>query len=418
MMQQLDTAIGFAVVMLLLSMLITVAVQSISALFDLRGRNLVWGLTKLFHQMSPEFKQTAKKDLNEIRSTVGKKLAEAVAKHPMLSHSLSGRAKAIRADELVSVLQDLAQNPGDLNKQAKKMIQEWAHDITPAPQELAVARALLDRVQITSPALASDFQRVIEQALGRAGRLESGVAKWFGTIMGRTSDVFVRWTQAITISAAVVLAFGFHVDSISIYKQISTDSELRAKLGSIADETVNHAGEVMNMSKASLAAALTKVRANHSDGTANVLAAMPEEFRSCGQAETWMANPTNNVSEPVRNEFLATCRSQMLNQLDATGTKLSTLKASIDSSGLHLTSADWSKGWSANYLKSDGKFNLLHFFGLLGTAMLLSLGAPFWFNMLRQLSSLKPATARKIEQEEKQSEIAAEATAKTKSASA
>jgi hypothetical protein len=34
-----------------------------------------------------------------------------------------------------------------------------------------------------------------------------------------------------------------------------------------------------------------------------------------------------------------------------------------------------------------------HFFGVLFSAMLLSLGAPFWFNVLRQAASLRPIVA-------------------------
>jgi hypothetical protein len=41
MLEQVDIAIGFSVVMLLLSLLITVVVQAIAAVLDLRGRNLV-----------------------------------------------------------------------------------------------------------------------------------------------------------------------------------------------------------------------------------------------------------------------------------------------------------------------------------------------------------------------------------------
>jgi len=38
-----------------------------------------------------------------------------------------------------------------------------------------------------------------------------------------------------------------------------------------------------------------------------------------------------------------------------------------------------------------------HLFGLLLTAGLLTLGAPFWFNLLKNLTSLRPAVANLIE---------------------
>lgn len=37
----------------------------------------------------------------------------------------------------------------------------------------------------------------------------------------------------------------------------------------------------------------------------------------------------------------------------------------------------------------------LHLWGILATAALLSLGAPFWFNVLKNLSNLRPVLARK-----------------------
>ena len=40
-----------------------------------------------------------------------------------------------------------------------------------------------------------------------------------------------------------------------------------------------------------------------------------------------------------------------------------------------------------------------HFFGMLGAAMLLTLGAPFWFNLLKSLASLRSAVSEKIDQE-------------------
>jgi hypothetical protein len=37
----------------------------------------------------------------------------------------------------------------------------------------------------------------------------------------------------------------------------------------------------------------------------------------------------------------------------------------------------------------------LHFWGILASVALLSLGAPFWFNLLKKLSNLRPVLARR-----------------------
>jgi hypothetical protein len=41
----------------------------------------------------------------------------------------------------------------------------------------------------------------------------------------------------------------------------------------------------------------------------------------------------------------------------------------------------------------------MHLWGILASALLLSLGAPFWFNMLKTLSNLRPVLANKEQQE-------------------
>ena len=53
MFRQLDTGIAFVVVILMISLLVTAIVQSISALLDLRGKNLTRALSDLFKQMLP-----------------------------------------------------------------------------------------------------------------------------------------------------------------------------------------------------------------------------------------------------------------------------------------------------------------------------------------------------------------------------
>jgi hypothetical protein len=57
MLQQIDTAIAFAVVMLMLSLIVMAIVQMVSALTDLRGRNLASGLQNLLRQIEPDFRE-------------------------------------------------------------------------------------------------------------------------------------------------------------------------------------------------------------------------------------------------------------------------------------------------------------------------------------------------------------------------
>ena len=81
-------------------------------------------------------------------------------------------------------------------------------------------------------------------------------------------------------------------------------------------------------------------------------------------------------------------------QLDANAREkaFADLKERIDSTGFQLLPGGWFARWPAEKL---WWFN--HLFGLALSAGLLTLGAPFWFNLLKNLMNLRPAVATLVE---------------------
>ena len=77
----------------------------------------------------------------------------------------------------------------------------------------------------------------------------------------------------------------------------------------------------------------------------------------------------------------------------------------MDAAGFSLAPASLFGRWDAEKLPAwAGRIRppgaahyLVHFIGVLMTAGLLTLGAPFWFNLLKNLTSLRPALAALIE---------------------
>src|SRR5437879_852821 len=110
MLDQLDTMIAFALVMLLLGLLITTLVQSFNVVLQRRGFNLAWGVQQILEQM-------------DVTEAEAKTIAESVLKDPSLSGNvwwhklpgiswlLPGYAPAIRLDELARVLQRITPLP-------------------------------------------------------------------------------------------------------------------------------------------------------------------------------------------------------------------------------------------------------------------------------------------------------------------
>jgi hypothetical protein len=80
---------------------------------------------------------------------------------------------------------------------------------------------------------------------------------------------------------------------------------------------------------------------------------------------------------------------------------LTTLKDDIEKIGFALVPAGFMARWDdprrpSGFCSRLGQF-WSHLFGVLLTAGLLTLGAPFWFNLLKNLTSLRPAVANLIE---------------------
>src|SRR5262245_38199277 len=114
----LDMAIAFAVVMLAVSLLVMILVQAIASVLALRGANLRWGIEELLRTVDPEFA----KHQEQV-----KQIATEVLQHPLISDSalstqewldrvpLVSRytsrlklAKAVRIQELIGILEILA----------------------------------------------------------------------------------------------------------------------------------------------------------------------------------------------------------------------------------------------------------------------------------------------------------------------
>src|SRR5262249_61674449 len=124
MLQQLDVAIALVVVLLAVSLCVTIAVQIVSALFNLRGVHLHAGLITLLETADPSLKAQAHAIVDEV--LMHPLVSDSAFAHtsPFLpSHWLPEsitaawqRAKAIRPNELKGVLHALVDDQANAAK--------------------------------------------------------------------------------------------------------------------------------------------------------------------------------------------------------------------------------------------------------------------------------------------------------------
>lgn len=167
------------------------------------------------------------------------------------------------------------------------------------------------------------------------------VESWFDSVMDRTSQRFVAKTRLVTAILAIVAAFLLHLDAPKTLRYLQSNAEIRAGLVASSESMLRIA------EKAEAAETETEIKA--------------ELDRLRGQAES--------------------------------------IETQLAETGLDLT-PDYRKG--KHFFFADLSLLSPHFWGILASGALLSLGAPFWFNALKNLSSLRPVLARKEEAERAQ----------------
>ncbi|HEY0791332.1 MAG TPA: hypothetical protein VGD78_09750 [Chthoniobacterales bacterium] len=405
MLKSLDTLIGLAVVMTVMSLLVTVITQMISALLGLRGRNLADALVILFHQLDPDLKKTG--------GTVARRLAHAVLTHPMISDSTLSMCKkrplwwklasAIRPTELEQVLTDLAEGtaeavtPEARGEEVKDTARRVLNRVQTAREASAAALASLN------PEAARLVSRAEENATAAfdrtrisAGRKVDQFEKLFGSVQDRAQQWFTMHARVWTIIASLLLALVTQLDLFYLFGRLSSDPALRAGLISRVEGTeqtaTNFLQAVDPASGIVSANVVPALKAQH-PGIGAQLDNMPS-LPSLQAVERWIR--WHLAEDPQVDAIIADYRTEAQRQtaenVRAWQQRLEAFGRDVGDAGLPILPSPY-----PNVFK--GEWTWLHLLGMLSGAALLSLGAPFWFNALKGLASLRPLLAQQIDKE-------------------
>jgi hypothetical protein len=180
MLNQLDTLIGFVVVMAAVSLLITVVTQMVSALLGLRGKYLADALEAMMHKIDPR--------ITEQVHDVGNRLSKWILTHPVLSDSILCMkpsrwdstpgvrwfrkrwqiASAIRPDELFRVLQDVAGVSPETAFEKEQELAKSATDAVAAIKDPAKRQTISDDAKAHADNAARDEENARQEAIEAA----------------------------------------------------------------------------------------------------------------------------------------------------------------------------------------------------------------------------------------------------------
>jgi hypothetical protein len=381
MLETFDTILGFAAVMLTLSLLITACVQVASAFFRLRCGSLAWGLRQMFEQLELPPDEAA---------LLARRVVDEVPVLKSGSRWLFGQgAQAVTPAELTKILRGIAAGRFPDQNQPSQALTNWL-------QHMGAHRAADGHVATHLPEIATELGKLfpaqaqaareaVERVVHRGDVLAARVDDWFDSAMARAADRFALMTRYWTVFLSALLVVVMQVDATHIYATLRADDALRSQWLARVDPLVAQAEKALQGRPCEFPAG-TALQALIDDLATDAAADKAIE-NALKAAQPAPASPADG-RRLLDKVGLATQTDAFLAHYDTTarqcfGEALAAVKKQADAMQQDtslLTNPDVWK--SANGL-----------LGMLLAAVLLSLGAPFWFNLLKNLASLRPVIA-------------------------
>ena len=392
----LDTLIGFAVVMLVLSLLITILTQVVSGLINHRGSNLKWGLETLFANIDPKQLPNLTADADKVAEAVlthclvsdswfsGNKVAQQLGKFPPLGRLFRRfqLATAIRPAELTAILKHLS-----LNTFAEDY-KETAVDIQ---KLLGVADVVsASAAAVGRPAVAGaivDVESALKDAKAKAQESADKLQAWFNSMMDRVSQKFTMYMRIWTVAFAFCFAFGLGLNTMSLIGDLYNNSTLRNSLVAAADKVMASASTVLDSKNLLAARYSASLQQALKEANISPSQQVPLTLDTPDDAAKWVDQYVPEAQRAdVLKRFSILAVAASREAIQSSYAEANTLAALASKSGFRILDFQWP--WKRTWTWSG-------LFGVLATAGLLSLGAPFWFNSLKTLTNLRPTVAAK-----------------------
>lgn len=294
--ETLDVLIGLMTIYFVFAIACTAIVEAISAWTNLRSKNLVAALDELFSgELAPD-----------------EQFITQFFEHPMvqsLSKGKHGRPSYIPSEIVARVVEALV-----VGKNAMTTISSGISSL-PGTAESNRIKGILETL--------------VAQAGNDAVSFRDAVAKQFDAVMDRASGWYKRRTQFMTFIIAVLLVAGGNIDSLNLSMVLASDSAVREKLVTLAQQKVDEA-----------------------------------------KKQTQCVN--NNMTDYCIQLPTAAVKTATKKYDDAV--------ADLKSAGLELGWKTWPDDWKAWLTKVVG---------LLITVFAVSLGGPFWFDILQRVMQVR-----------------------------
>ena len=369
-MQILSIVIGIIFVLLLLSLLATTIMELLSSMLSLRGRNLVKALRNML----------ASADSNE--TLVDEFQRNSLYRH--LTQQYGRRTSGVSAPSYMSaetfqsILMDVILKGDDISQLQTRINQ--------LPDE--------------------DLRNVLNQLLRESGgqidlfRLE--IQNWYNNVMDRAAGWYKRYTQKILVIMGLGIAVVFNADTVALYDRLSNDPETLAQLVSAADQYV----QAREISDGRVVRKFEPVTLPTGQPAPTGQQAPADNAPAPGPGfdNRPVINPldTNPATTPYTPPADAAPQTYLYTGEDVTQqdfrASLEELKGLLNNEIAEIR-RPLGLGWEGVQLRSLTTYDLISkILGFILTALAISMGAPFWFDLLKKLVNIRSSGARPYEE--------------------
>jgi hypothetical protein len=390
----LDLLIAYAAVMLGVSLVITVLTQMVSAALGLRGTNLLWGMRTLLKTIDPQLEAYAESLLTHpfISDSLVSKFCGRMKGKP-LAGALARRwtlASAIRTGELVSMLaahaQELRMSGGD-SKLATASRIDAALDSSNA-DTLRRIQVLTESFHSLAPHYSVQVDKILDR-MAAAPQALCPVEARFHSAMDRVSQRFAVQMRIWTVIFSFLVAIGAQLDTFRLCARLWSDPQARESFANTSTALMNEAAAVLPAADISNRTTVPGAEPQiYSQAFAQLKAKYPKETggmdalptsASFYDARAWLEDHLAEKNPRIAEEYARLVSVALAERANS-------IRQRLESSGLEFIPQPY------HPFHFDTTSNVV---GTLVSALLLSLGAPFWFNALKSLTSLRPVLANK-----------------------
>jgi hypothetical protein len=286
-----------------------------------------------------------------------------------------------------------------------------AGSISPATDAMDLMKTAVNNNQTLSPKVKRALQTLVDASQNPA-RLRENIENWFDSSMDRVSGFYKRRSQLIILVFGLLLTIAVNADSIALVRVLSTDRAMRDSLVAAAAEYAKNnptppSSSAANPNSSAPAGGTTAdskppANTNSNSGVSNNANTAPAKngnSSSAGSADNSNIRNVNSSSSSSSSTASGTsatskpapagsacdtpeCRvKENLNQIERLGLPIGwnrQVSDPPDPRSIYITPGQW----------------VLRVLGWLITALALSLGAPFWFDLLNKFmvvrSTVKP----------------------------